>query len=69
MHISINKFIRSCQSTTFLFVGDDIMTYEIMHNETPIAQIDTQGSCHIFSKKFMPFNLYLEEIDSTERSF
>lgn len=46
------------------FLGDDIMTYEIMHNETPIAQIDTQGYCSILSKKFMPFNLYLEEADN-----
>ena len=40
------------------------MTYEIMHNETPVAQIDTQGSCRILSNKFMPFNLYLEEADN-----
>ena len=40
------------------------MTYEIMHNEMPIAQIDTQGNCRILSKKFMPFNLYLEETDN-----
>lgn len=39
------------------------MTYEIMHSETPVAQIDTQGHCHIFSKKFMPYNLYLKETD------
>lgn len=44
------------------------MTYEIMHNETPVAQIDTQGSCHILSKKFMPFNLYLEETNSDNLS-
>ena len=37
------------------------MTYELLHNETPVAQIDTQGHCYIFSKKFMPYNLYLEE--------
>lgn len=40
------------------------MTYEIMHNETLVAQIGTQGSCHILSKKFMPFKLYLEETDN-----
>ena len=40
------------------------MTYEILHNETPVAQIDTQGRCRIHSKKFMPFNLYLEETDN-----
>lgn len=34
-----------------------------MHSETPVAQIGTQGSCRILSKKFMPFNLYLEETD------
>lgn len=39
------------------------MTYEILHNKTPVAQIDTQGHCHIFSKKFMSYNLYLEETD------
>ena len=40
------------------------MTYQIIHKETPVAQIDTQGHYHIFSKKFMPFNLYLEEVDN-----
>ena len=39
------------------------MTYQIIHKETPVAQIDTQGHYHIFSKKFMPFNLYLDETD------
>jgi len=40
------------------------MTYEILHNETLVAQIDTQGRCHIYSKKFMPYNLSLEEVDN-----
>ena len=39
------------------------MIYQILHNEIPLAQIDTQGSCRILSNKFMPFNLYLEETD------
>lgn len=40
------------------------MTYQILHKETPVAQIDTQGHCHIFSKKFMPYNFYLEETNN-----
>mgnify|MGYP001111848582 CR=1 FL=1 len=44
------------------------MIYQILHSETPVAQIDTQGSCHILSKKFMPFNLYLEETNSDNLS-
>lgn len=39
------------------------MIYHIMHGNRIVAQIDTQGHCHIFSKKFMPYNLYLEETD------
>lgn len=34
-----------------------------MHKETPVAQIGTQGSYHVLSNKFMPFNFYLEETD------
>lgn len=40
------------------------MTYHIMHDNKIVAQIDTQGYCHIFSKKFMPYNLYLDETDN-----
>lgn len=44
------------------------MTYQILHKEAPVAQIDTQGYCYILSKKFMPFNLYLEETDDPKNN-
>lgn len=37
--------------------------YEIMHGEVTVAQIDLQGHCRIFSRNYMPFNLYLEDGD------
>lgn len=37
--------------------------YEVMHGETPAAQIDTQGHCRIFRGECMPCNLYLDDTD------
>jgi hypothetical protein len=41
-----------------------IIIYEILHEEKIVAQIDTQGRCRIYLEHFMPYNLYLEEIDN-----
>lgn len=40
----------------------NLITYEILHEEKIVAQIDTQGRCRIYSEHFMPYSLYLEEI-------
>lgn len=37
------------------------MTYEIMHGERQVAEIDTQGHCRIYEEEFMPYNLYLDD--------
>ena len=41
-----------------------IIIYEILHEEKIVAQIDTQGRGRIYLEHFMPYNLYLEEIDN-----
>lgn len=40
--------------------------YHIMHKDRIAAKIDETGHCRIFCKKFMPFNLYLEEWDDID---
>ena len=37
------------------------MTYEIMHGQRQVAEIDTQGHCRIYEEEFMPYNLYLDD--------
>lgn len=36
--------------------------YYIMHGERTAASIGRDGSCHIFAEKYLPYNLYLEEV-------
>lgn len=38
--------------------------YEILHGEKIVADIDKKGRCHIYKKEFMPFSLYLDEVDN-----
>jgi hypothetical protein len=45
--------------------GNRIISYEIMHGDTRVAEITTQGVAVILSERFMPYDLYLEE----ERDF
>lgn len=37
--------------------------YEVMHGDTFVARIDTQGHCRIFHSDYMPCNLYLDDTD------
>jgi hypothetical protein len=41
--------------------ANEIISYEIMHGETRILEINTQGIAVILNEKFMPYDLYLEE--------
>lgn len=38
--------------------------YEIMHMERKAASIDLGGHCCIYDRRFMPYNLYLEETET-----
>ncbi|MDO5349013.1 MAG: hypothetical protein Q4E86_03645 [Lachnospiraceae bacterium] len=38
--------------------------YEIMHGERKVAWVDTQGHCRIYDKSFLPYHLYLDDMDS-----
>lgn len=38
--------------------------YEIMHGERKVAWVDTQGHCRIYDKNFLPYHLYLDDMDS-----
>lgn len=38
--------------------------YEILHGEKIIADINEKGRCHIYLREFMPFSLYLDEVDN-----
>lgn len=37
-------------------------TYHIMHGEKSVAKISQNGECKIYLPKFMPYNLYFEEV-------
>lgn len=37
--------------------------YEIMHMDRKAAKISCPGNCKIYFKSFIPYNLYLEELD------
>lgn len=41
-------------------------TYEIMHMDRCVAQVDTAGRCRINEPEFMPFNLWLECSDEID---
>ena len=43
-----------------------IETYEIMHMEKTVASISTSGNASIFQEQFMPYDLFLEEIEETD---
>lgn len=36
-------------------------TYVVMHKNMPVASIRKDGYCEVFSRTFLPYNLYLEE--------
>lgn len=40
--------------------------YEIMHKDRKVAKIDKSGHCKIYYKSFMPYNLYLEELEDID---
>jgi hypothetical protein len=41
------------------------VSYEIMHGETKVAEINTRGAATVWNERFFPYDLYLEE----ERDF
>ena len=43
-----------------------IEQYEIMHMEKIIAKISTNGDASIYQEQFMPYDLYLEEIETPD---
>lgn len=63
-----------------LFLGEEIVLntntspdkkryvekYEIMHMERKVACISTIGNVHIFQELFMPYDLFLEELEETD---
>lgn len=40
--------------------------YEIMHKDRKVAKVSCSGQCKIYSKSYMPYNLYLEELDDID---
>ena len=40
-----------------------VETYEIMHMEKVVAKVSTSGDVRIYQEQFMPYDLYLEEIE------
>lgn len=42
-------------------MSQKVITYEVMHGETSVCEISTQGSCKIYKEDFLPYQLYLEE--------
>ena len=50
---------RSCAFPTRMV--RNLKSYPIMHLDTHAATIRSDGACTIYKKRFMPYNLYLEE--------
>ena len=42
---------------------NNITSYDIMHGERKVAEINTRGRVSVYDEKFMPYDLYLEETD------
>ena len=40
--------------------------YDIMHGNQKVADLNRNGTCHIYDEKMMPYNLYLEQPDSED---
>ncbi len=40
--------------------------YEIMNMDRRVAKINSSGKCKIYYKSFMPYNLYLEELEDID---
>ena len=40
---------------------NDITSYDIMHAERKVAEINTRGEVSVWDEKFLPYDLYLEE--------
>ena len=38
-----------------------MQNYIIMHKDRKVASVRSNGSCTVYSRRFMPYNLYLEE--------
>lgn len=53
-------------SNTITDKKKQVEKYEIMHMEKKVASISTTGMVHIFREQFMPYDLYLEEIEEAD---
>lgn len=53
-------------SNTSLNKKRQVEKYEIMHMERKVACISGTGNVHIFQEQFMPYDLFLEEIEETD---
>lgn len=42
---------------------DQDIQYDIMHGNQKVADLNRNGTCHIYDEKMMPYNLYLEQPD------
>ena len=40
--------------------------YIVMHKDRKVAVINEAGHCKIYCKSFMPYNLYLEELEDID---
>jgi hypothetical protein len=40
--------------------------YEIMHMDRKVARVSDTGQCKIYYKSYMPYNLFLEELDDID---
>ena len=51
-------------------VGDKMrnqdIQYDIMHGNQKVAELNRNGTCHVYDENMMPYNLYLEQPDNED---